>query len=240
MSFAFFEKQMVLLLLAGMLAFPAWAWPFGRSEAKPRERRVAKLSASAGADFSHAVALRQQRAEEIRVLTRLVSEKTGEIAGFDAAVAKLCALSSDAAYSYNPTNRTVYLISTNAANGATATAPVLLPHHAFATEAEADDFLRSIGAKQITLRQIETFKEVIREKRQEYALTDKYLADHYGISSARQYRFDEKTGELFEIVPAESGAAKKPPARREDAGKKPASTPPPPKKASPAAKKAVE
>ena len=193
-------RGVLLFLLAATMCLCADAWPFGGG-GKPQEKVVAKLDKAKGADCQRAVALRQMRSEELRVLSRLVEEKTGELAGFDAELKDLCAMSDDATYSYNPTHRTLYLISTNAAHGATADLPALLPHHAFANEKEADEFLRTLGAKQITLRQIETFREVIREKQSEYRLTDKYLADNYGIKSDRKYRFDDKTGELFETVP---------------------------------------
>ena len=186
-----------LFLLAATVCLQACAWPFGGG-GKPQERVVAKLDEARGADFQKAVLLRQMRGEELRVLSRLVEEKSAELSGFDAELRKMCAMSDDAAYSYNPTNRTLYLISTNSVHGATAESPALLPHHAFTTEEEADEFIRTLGAKQITLRQLETFREVIREKQSEYRLTDKYLSDKYGIKPDRKYRFDEKTGELFE------------------------------------------
>ena len=197
------RKAAVLFLLAVTVCLRAYAWPFGAKD-KPRERVVAKLDKARGADFRHAVDLRQMRSEEIRVLTRLVAEKNSELSGFDAELKSMCAMSDDAAYSYNPTNRTLYLVSTNAMHGATGASPALLPHHAFANEEEADEFLRPLGAKQITLRQLETFHQVIREKQSEYSLADKYLAAKYGIKSDRKYRFDEKTGELFETLPQSS------------------------------------
>ena len=202
------RKTAALFLLVGTVCLQTYAWPFGGND-KPRERVVAKLDKARSADFQRAVGLRQMRSEEIRVLTRLVGEKTKEASDFDAELKAMCAMSADAAYSYNPTNRTLYLVSTNAMHGATAESPALLPHHAFATEEEADEFLRTLGAKQITLRQIETFREVIREKQTEYRLTDKYLADKYGIKPDRKYRFDEKTGELFETLPAPASSTER-------------------------------
>lgn len=200
-------RGVLLFLLAATMCLCADAWPFGGG-GKPQEKVVAKLDKAKGADFQRAVALRQMRSEELRVLSRLVEEKRGELADFDAELKSKCAMSDDATYTYNSTNRTLYLISTNAAHGATADVPALLPHHAFANEEEADEFLRTLGAKQITLRQIETFREVIREKQSEYRLADKYLADKYGIKPDRKYRFDDKTGELFETVPTASPASK--------------------------------
>ena len=161
------RKAAPLFLLAATLCLSAGAWPFGGG-GKPQERVVAKLEKAKAADFQKAVALRQMRSEELRILARLVEEKKSELAGFNAELKAICAMSDDAAYSYNPTNRTLYLISTNAAHGATADMPALLPHHAFANEEESDEFLRTLGAKQITLRQLETFREVIREKQTEY------------------------------------------------------------------------
>jgi hypothetical protein len=201
------RKAVTLFLLTATLCLCADAWPFGGG-GKPQEKVVAKLDKAKGADFKRAVALRQMRSEELRVLLRLVEEKKGELAGFDAELKAMCAMSDDATYSYNSTNRTLYLISTNAAHGATADLPALLPHHTFPNEEEAEEFLRTLGAKQITLRQIETFREVIREKQSEYRITDKYLADKYGIKPDQKYRFDDKTGELLETVSNSSPSSK--------------------------------
>ena len=206
------RKMAAVFLLAATVCVCAEAWPFGGGD-KPREKVVAKLDKNKAADFQKAVSLRQMRSEEIRVLTRLVYEKTGEVEGFDKDLKAMCAMSDDASYSYNPTNRTLYLVSTNAVHGATADTPAMVPHHAFANEEEAASFLRILGAKQVTLRQIETFREVIREKRTEYSLTDKYLAEKYGIKPDRNYRFDDKTGEIFDLTPPEKGVKDKPSAK---------------------------
>ena len=203
------RKTAAVFLLAATACVCAHAWPFGGG-GKPQERVVAKLDKAKGADFQKAVTLRQMRSEELRVLSRLVDEKRRELSGFNAELRKMCAMSDDDAYSYNPTNRTLYLISTNAAHGATADVPALLPHHAFSSAEEADAFLRAIAAKQITQRQIDTFGEVIREKQAEYRLTDKYLADNYGIRADRKYRFDDKTGELLDVTPPAKGGQVKP------------------------------
>ena len=217
MDYRIWRKLAALLLLAGALAGPIWAWPFGRGEAKPNERVVAKLDKARGADFQKAVTLRQLRSEELRVLARLVEEKKSELAGFNAKLKAICAMSDDAMYSYSATNRTLYLVSTNATHGATADQPALIPHHAFPNEEEAGVFLRTLGAKQVTQRQIDTFGDVIREKQAEYRLTDKYLSDNYGIRPDKNYRFDEKTGELFDLTPPEKGRKVKPSAKEEPA-----------------------
>lgn len=194
------QRAALLFLLAATMCLCANAWPFWGG-GKPQEKVVAKLDKAKSKDFQRAVTLRQMRSEELRVLSRLVEEKNGELKGFDSELRTMFAMSDDALYSYNSTNRTLYLISTNVADGATADVPALVPHHVFPNDDDAGDFLRTLSAKQITRRQIETFREVIREKRDEYRLTDKYLADKYGIKADRKYRFDDKTGELFEEVP---------------------------------------
>lgn len=188
-----FRAGVFVLALASASAS---AWPFGEeSESRPREKRAGVFSAERSTAFQNLVSQRTARDQEKAVVDRLVAEKKGELAAFDERLSRFYGMSADRTYVYEATNRTIYLVLEK--DGA----PRRLAHRTFPTAEESDAFLDLLEAKRMTLRQIEVFGEVSREKKAESELISRQLLKDFEVRPDVRYRYDAETRTLWEIVP---------------------------------------
>lgn len=222
-------------------AMPLLAWPFGSSskgdapgrrerevkspEPKHAERVVKVLTPAEAERLVRLNQMRRERQDELTILGRLSGEKQSELESFNVKLSKEYGIDDQRVYTYDATNRTVYLLlpsegqpaaagGTVAAKGgvqtnavAVAAAARRLPHRVFPTAEESQAFAQLVVAKKLTQQQLDVFATVEREKRLELAQVQGLLKKELGIDPQRNYRFEEETRKLYERMDGRSADA---------------------------------
>ena len=179
-----------------------------------REEKVAVLSPDRLSALRKLIAARDARQAEVVVLGRLAEEKAAAVAEMDRRFAGEYGIRADRNYTYDPADLTVYLLSTDARHGGTAEAPARLAHRVFPTEAEAQDFLALMQAKQEALVARQVFLSERTAKESALAEVLDRMGRDYKLDSSRGYRLDAPTRSVFaeyiaprEPTPEERAAA---------------------------------
>lgn len=207
-SFKSFGKT--LSILAGILLFSlnAFAWPFGNNENKPRfsERKIGSFNATRIVHFQNLVGKRQVLEEDISILKRVLSEQEAEWNSYGQKMKSEYGVSPDLLYTFSPTNLTVYLIITNGVPGASQKTPILRAHRAFSNKDQATKFLRLVSSRNLSDNRVKVLKSILDEKTASRSQILNELRTVYYVDPNKNYRFDAKTGDLFEVTQLPSEA----------------------------------
>ena len=189
----------VLLTLSSVIV--SGAWPFSSSK-EAKEREVCVLSPMATNAFVQLATARSNGNTELLVLDRLSREKKAELASFDETLKISYGMDPRRVYTFDSTNRTINLVESQTLDKNGKIAPAKkTAHRVFPDDATCDEFIRVVVAKQMTLRHLEVFNELVREKTLEVARVNEALKQRYKIDPSRKYRFEAKSRKLFEVVP---------------------------------------
>ena len=193
---------MGLVVVLLLVAASACAWPFGGGESKPKEKEVSTLPADASDVFVRLAGERTKRISEIEIVKRLSVEKKAELAGIDEQLRNRYGMDPGQVYTLDATNRTIQLVvSKPATKPGEKPTQELVPHRVFSDEASCDEFFTVVLAKRMTVRQIEVFDELLREKNLELSRVKDALKQRFKIDPERNYRYDAKARKLFEVLP---------------------------------------
>ena len=187
----------VVLLLPGF----AFCWPFG-GESKTKEKEVSTLSVDASDVFVRLAGERSRRASELEMLARLSTEKKTELAGIDEQLRNRYGMDPGQVYTLDATNRAIQLVvSKPPAQAGGKPTQEKIPHRVFPDDKSCDEFFNVVVAKRLTVRQIEVFDELLREKNMELSRVKDALKQRFKIDPERNYRYDAKTRKVFEVIP---------------------------------------
>lgn len=209
-SFKSFGKT--LSILAGIFLFSlnAFAWPFGNNENenKPRfsERKIGSFNATRIVHFQNLVGKRQVLEEDISILKRVLSEQEAQWNSYGQKMKSEYGVSPDLLYTFSPTNLTVYLIITNGVPGASQKTPILRAHRAFSNKDQATKFLRLVSSRNLSDNRVKVLKSILDEKTASRSQILNELRTVYYVDPNKNYRFDAKTGDLFEVTQLPSEA----------------------------------
>lgn len=188
-------KNILFILIILTTSTSLYGWSFFKNDKTPKERLVVKLENESSTKFSELAKLRQHCKEEYTILSRLKIEKDKEIVNLSERLSDEYGIYSDKSYSYNSTNMTLYLVVTNNPNASIS----LEKAREFKNESESVEFLRLLTARNITNRQIQSINEMLKEKEIEFNKIVTYLENHFGVDRNKKYRFDENTGNLYDV-----------------------------------------
>lgn len=192
----------VVLLLPGF----AFCWPFG-GESKTKEKEVSTLSVDASDVFVRLAGERSRRASELEMLARLSTEKKTELAGIDEQLRNRYGMDPGQVYTLDATNRAIQLVvSKPPAQAGGKPTQEKIPHRVFPDDKSCDEFFNVVVAKRLTVRQIEVFDELLREKNMELSRVKDALKQRFKIDPERNYRYDAKTRKVFEVIPPKADA----------------------------------
>lgn len=192
-----------LMGLAIVLLLPGFAccWPFG-GQSKSKEKEVSTLSVDASDVFVRLAGERSLRSSELEVLARLSAEKKAELAGIDEQLRNRYGMDAGQVYTLDATNRTIQLVvSKPPAQAGGKPTQEKIPHRVFPDDKSCDAFFNVVLAKRMTVRQIEVFNELVREKSLEMSRIKDVLKQRFKIDPERNYRYDAKTRKVYEVLP---------------------------------------
>lgn len=184
------------LLLAATAATAGWFVEDG-SYQRRREEKVAVLSPARADALRRMIAERDARQAETVVLARLAAEKTAAVEEADERFAGEYGIRSDRNYTYDPSDMTVYLLSTDARHGGSPASPVRLAHRVFPTEEEAQAFLALMQAKQAAASARALFLATAAEKKAALEDVLARMGREYRLDPARSYRFDHDMRAIY-------------------------------------------
>lgn len=192
----------ILLLLPGF----AFCWPFG-GDPKAKEKEVSTLPADASDVFVRLAGERSLRTSELEVLARLSTEKKAELAGINEQLRNRYGMDPGQVYTLDATNRAIQLVvSKPPAQAGGKPTQEKIPHRVFPDDKSCDEFFNVVIAKRMTIRQIEVFDELVREKTLELSRVKDALKQRFKIDPERNYRYDAKARKLFEVLPPKGDA----------------------------------
>lgn len=197
---------LTLSVMTGVLLFSlnALAWPFGNDEDenKPRfsERKIGSLGVARVAHFQGLVSQRQIIEGDISILNRVLLEQESEWNSYGKTMKSEYGVTPDLLYTFSPTNLTVYLIITNGVKGATQETPILRAHRAFANREQATKFLKLVSSRNSSDNRVKVLRSLLEEKKTTLSKILNELSTVYYVDPGKNYRFDAKTGDLFEVT----------------------------------------
>lgn len=187
----------IVLLLPGF----AGCWPFG-DDSKAKEKEVSTLSVDASDVFVRLAGERSRRTSELEVIARLSTEKKTELAGIDEQLRNRYGMDPGQVYMLDATNRAIQLVvSKPPAQAGGKPTQEKIPHRVFPDDKSCDEFFNVVLAKRMTVRQIEVFDELVREKTMEMSRVKDALKQRFQIDPERNYRYDAKTRKVYEVLP---------------------------------------
>lgn len=202
-----------LSLQAGMLGW------FGKKDAAEAPdtapaNRVKRLHMTltdeeAGKELLQLITVKRVLRQERQVLMMLLEEKHRDLANIDNQLSKTFGIRTDRNYRYDAKSMTLFEEGDKPAPVGTAPASVHEPKvvKKMASEADSKRFATLAAAKQIAQEDLTVLARLERAKGLELERVDKALKEKYSMSRDRNYWYDIKTKQLFELVdPASKGA----------------------------------
>lgn len=167
---------------------------------------------------------RRRAQEDFAVVTRLIEEKRLEIKTFDQQMTELFGVNPDLNYQFDADTGTIFELTlkpglseeqkkqTSISADQVKDLYDFKEHRKLADEQEKTRFLRLAAGKQLANDQIRMLGLIQNEKEIENNTIHEEMANRYAISMDREYRYDNDSKTLFElvVVPAdyvEPGAA---------------------------------
>lgn len=184
------------LLLAATSASAGWFVEDG-SYQRRREEKVAVLSPPRLDALRKMIAERDAWQTDVVILGRLAAEKAAEIERIDKRFAGEYGIRADRNYTYDPSDLTVYLLSTDVRHGGSADSPVRLAHRVFPTDEEAQAFLSLMAAKQAATDARSVFLTTAAEKEALLRDVTDRMGREYKLDPVRSYRLEPVTRSVF-------------------------------------------
>lgn len=192
-----------VMLQAGMLGWFGRKSAGGDSESGAtnvvKRLHMTMSGADAEKEFLQLTAVKRILGQERQVLLLLQQEKRRAILGLDSSLTKSFGLKRDGNYRFDATSRALYEIPEgqgNVTNNAVAAKLV----KKLDKESDARKFASLAAAKQLAHEDLTVLIRLSNEKDVEMAQVDKALKDKFSLSRDRNYWYDPKTKQLFELV----------------------------------------
>jgi len=151
--------------------------------------------------------------EDLRVISRLLREKTVEISRFDQELDQAFGIKPGGSYHFDKESETVFELTPREdvgdeapAEGASIEDRFEKREHLKLTDKEMQTrFLQLLASKQLSAEEIRILRLLLKEKQIEMSRVEGGLRDRFAISMDRSYQYDGENKELFELVPVPQG-----------------------------------
>ena len=173
----------------------------GEAEPRMRERQIGFFAGGKKDAYVKSVGERADLEEDCRVLARLVREKEARYDDISRELESRFGMTLTENYDYSDADLTLYHVATNGLFGSSPDNPVRRAHRAFVSQDEADGFVALVNSRTAVVADAAHIKRFLAEKQRALAANAATMLSDFGVSSEKKYRFDDKTGRLFELQP---------------------------------------
>ena len=173
----------------------------GEAEPRMRERQIGFFAGGKKDAYVKSVGERADLEEDCRVLARLVREKEARYDDISRELESRFGMTLTENYDYSDADLTLYHVATNGLFGSSPDNPVRRAHRAFVSQDEADGFVALVNSRTAVAADAAHIKRFLAEKQRALAANAATMLSDFGVSSEKKYRFDDKTGRLFELQP---------------------------------------
>ncbi len=159
-------------------------------------------------EFLNITAARRRAQEDFLVISRLMQEKQLEIRKFRNELNERFEIDPDGNYEFNEEEGVIYVLTPRGddvdISGVTGREDLdemfERKVHRTLEEKDREAFLRLVASRQLASEQVEVLSLLRNEKEIELTTVQQLMVDKYAISNDREYRYDQDTRTLFELV----------------------------------------
>lgn len=148
---------------------------------------------------------RQLREEELRVIQRLLNEKEAELEHLNALLQTQFDIAADRNYQFDKEENAIFELVPLGENGAEGFDRKV--HRELPDGDAANDFLKQVGAKNITSGEIQYLRLLFREKEIEAKHVYETLEEEFSVLRDKHYEYEPSEKTLYELMPRTRGAS---------------------------------
>ncbi len=160
---------------------------------------IASLSPADADEFATLVKAKDNRADEVHVLTRLLAEKRAEVQTIADQLRRNFNVQPDRVYIYEPESQTIYAVVSNAVPGVKTGQVDRVVHKQLSSADVVNAFTRLVTAKQLAEQLVRALDLLMREKQIAWERTDNELHARFKLNATQAYRLDLQTRQVFAL-----------------------------------------